>query len=263
MGTLQDKVAVVTGGGTGIGRAICLALASEGAHVVVVSNVRSEAEAVAKEVAALGREGTAFEVDVTDVDGVQALADSVEAKYGHCDIVVTSAGVMGARELFPDIEVAEWRKTMEVNLNGTFYCVKAFLPGMLERNSGRVITISSMSGKLPSGMNSDYAASKHAVIGLTKGLALDLGVLGKNGITANSLCPGNVQTAMMDGIASKMIRGSIQNRAQFDELAAAKNIQKRMIEPEEIAAMAVFLASDKARGITGQAISVDGGAVLW
>ena len=268
MGYLADKVAVVTGGGTGIGRATCLAFAREGAAVVVASNVAAQADAVAAEIAAAGGTGLATDVDVTDVAAVQALAQKVDERFGRCDILVTSAGVMGARSFITDTDVDAWRNTIEVNLNAGFYCVKAFLPGMLERDSGRIIMIASMSGKLPAARNADYAASKHGVIGLTKALALELGILHKNGITANAICPGTVATPMMDAIAEHLMGAPDEGdrsvaRARFDQLATAKSIQRRFLEPDEIASMALYLASDAARSITGQAINVDGGAVLF
>lgn len=264
MSRLEGKVAVVTGGGTGIGRATCIQFAKEGADVVVVSNVADQAEAVAAEVRALGREGLAYMVDVTDVDAVNAMAAAVEARFGKADILVTSAGVMGARAFLTETSVEAWRKTMEVNLNAGFYCIKAFLPGMLARDAGRIITISSISGKLPAAMNSDYAASKHGVIGLTKALALELGILGKNGVTANAICPGSVDTPMIDQITDHFLQDGRQSREEFVKKSiAAKNIQRRLLDAEEIAFMAAYLASDQARGVTGQAMNVCAGTVLF
>lgn len=260
MSRFAGKVAVITGGGSGIGRATALVLAEQGADIVVVSNVADQAEAVAQEVRALGRRGVARVVDVTDIPAVDALAASVEAEFGKADILVTCAGVMGARELITKTTAEAWRFTLEVNLNATFYCIKAFLPGMLERNSGRIITLSSASGKLPAALNSDYAASKHGVIGLTKALALELGILRKNGVTANALCPGPIDTPMMDAIADHF-DGPGQREAFHAK--AAKNIQRRMLDPREVANMAAFLASDEAQGVTGQAMNIDGGLVLF
>lgn len=134
---------------------------------------------------------------------------------------------------------------------------------MIEQKSGRIITISSMSGKLPAALNADYAASKHGVIGLTKALALELGVLGLNGITANAICPGSTTSPMIDAITEHM--GTLLNESadKFHERIVSKAIQQRLLDPEEIAYMAAYLASDEARGITGQAMNVDGGTVLW
>lgn len=264
MNRLENKVAVVTGGGTGIGRATCLQFAREGADIVVVSNVADQAEAVAAEVRSLGRKGVACVVDVTDVAAVEETAAKVVADFGKADILVTSAGVMGARAFLTKTPVEEWRKTIEVNLNATFYCVKAFLPNMLERNSGRIITISSISGKLPASMNSDYAASKHGVIGLTKALALELGMLKKNGVTANAICPGSVDTPMINAITDHLQPATKLSREDFRQKAiAAKNIQQRLLDAEEIGYMAAYLASDQARGVTGQALNVCAGTVLF
>ena len=261
MSRFAGKVAVITGGGTGIGRATALVLAREGADVVVVSNVAEQAEAVAAEVRALGRKGLARVVDVTDIPAVNALAADVDAEFGKTDILVTCAGVMGARKLLTETTSEEWGKTIEVNLNGTFYCIKAFLPGMLERDSGRIITLSSASGKLPAALNSDYAASKHGVVGLTKALALELGILRKHGVTANTLCPGPINTPMMDAIADHFGAPGA-SREEF-RTKAAKNIQKRLLDPEEVAHMAAYLASNEARGVTGQAMNICGGLVLF
>lgn len=262
MSRLSGKVAVVTGGGSGIGRATCLRLAEDGANVAVVSNVAAEVEAVAAEVQALGRSAKPFVVDVTDMAAVEALAVNIEAALGPAEILVTCAGVMGARKLITRTTPDEWRRTMAVNLDGTFYCIKAFLPGMLERDSGRIITLSSASGKQPAALNSDYSASKHGVIGLTKTVAIELGILHKNGVTANTLCPGPVGTPMMDAITDHLAPGMKLDREQFLDKAVAKNIQHRLLDPSEVANMAAFLASDEARGITGQAINVCGGIVL-
>jgi len=260
MSRFEGKVAVITGGGSGIGRATAQVMAEQGADIVIVSNVADQAEAVAKEVQALGRRGIARIIDVTDIPAVDALAADVEATFGKADILVTCAGVMGARKLITKTTAEEWRFTMDVNLNATFYCIKAFLPGMLERNSGRIITLSSASGKLPAALNSDYAASKHGVIGLTKALALELGILKKGGVTANALCPGPIDTPMMDAIADHF--DGPGHREAF-HAKAAKNIQKRMLDPREVANMAAFLASDEAKGVTGQAMNIDGGLVLF
>lgn len=264
MSRLENRVAVVTGGGTGIGRAICLQFAREGADVVVVSNVADQAEAVAAEVRDLGRKGVAHVVDVTDVAAVEALATAVNAEFGRADILVTSAGVMGARTFLSEMPVDAWLRTIEVNLNAGFYCIKAFLPGMLARNAGRIITISSISGKLPAALNSDYAASKHGVIGLTKALALELGMLKKNGVTANAICPGSVDTPMIDAITDHLQPATSLSREDFRQKAiASKNIQQRLLDAEEIGFMAAYLASDEARGVTGQALNVCAGTVLF
>lgn len=264
MNRLQDKVAVVTGGGTGIGRAICLEFAKEGAYVVVVSNVKEEVEQVEKEICTLGGDGISIVVDVTDIGQVLKLAETVVKTYGKMDILVTSAGVMGDRNFLVNTTIDGWRKTIEVNLNATFYCIKAFISKMMEQKRGRIITISSTSGKLPAAMNSDYSASKHGVIGLTKSLAIELGLLELNGITANTICPGSTDTPMITEITEHMRPLTNETPEAFiQERIASKCIQNRLLEPGEIAHMAVYLASDEAKGVTGQAMNVCGGTVLF
>lgn len=264
MKRLQDKVAVVTGGGSGLGKAMCLEFAREGSHVAVVDFVKEHAESVAKEVCDQGQEGIAFARDVTDVEAINKLADDVIKKFGRADILVTSAGVMGARTFIINTSVEDWRKTIDVNLNATFYCIKAFLPKMMEQKSGRIITISSTSGKLPAAMNSDYSASKHGVIGLTRALAMELGLFGLNGITANAICPGSADTAMIDQITEHMRPLTGEDRETFIKARiASKNLQQRLLDPVEIAYMAVYLASDEAKGVTGQAMNVCAGTVLY
>jgi NAD(P)-dependent dehydrogenase (short-subunit alcohol dehydrogenase family) len=263
MNRLQDKVAVVTGGGTGIGRAISLQFAREGAHVAVVSNVKAEAESVAQEVRSMGREGISFVVDVTDAGKVKAAADEIHKKFGKTDILVTSAGVMGERNFLINTTEEGWRKTIDVNLNAGFYCIKAFLPKMMEQKSGRVIMIASTSGKLPASMNADYSASKHGVIGLAKSLALELGFLGLNGITSNAICPGPTATPMIDAITEHVRPFVNEETDSIHARIVSKSIQQRLLDPGEIAFMAAYLASDEAKGVTGQAMNVCGGTVLW
>jgi NAD(P)-dependent dehydrogenase (short-subunit alcohol dehydrogenase family) len=264
MKRLENKVAVVTGGGSGLGKAISLEFAWEGADVVVVSNVKKEAESVAKEVCSFGRQGIAFVVDVTDVGAVNKMADEVIKKFGRADILVTSAGIMGARTFITSTSVEDWRKTIEINLNAAFYCIKAFLPKMMEQKSGRFITISSTSGKLPTGMDSDYAASKNGVISLTRSLAVELGLFGLNGITANAICPGSTATPMINAITEHMRPLTGEDPETFIRTRiASKCLQQRLLDPVEIAYMAVYLASDDARGVTGQAMNVCAGTVLY
>jgi NAD(P)-dependent dehydrogenase (short-subunit alcohol dehydrogenase family) len=230
----------------------------------VISDVENEAENVAQEVRGMGREGVAFVADVTDSGRVKTIADDVNKKFGKTDILVTSAGIMGERNFIINTSDEGWRRTIEVNLNAGFYCIKAFLPKMMEQNSGRIIMISSMSGKLPAAMNADYAASKHGVIGLTKALAIEIALLGLNGITANAICPGSTDTPMIAEITERMrpLTGDTPEAFIQDKIAS-KCLQRRLLDPAEIAYMAVYLASDEARGVTGQAMNVDGGTVLW
>ena len=265
--TLKDKIAVVTGGGRGIGRAICLAMAREGASIAVASDIVSECRDTADSLRELGVKAEAFQVDIQIPDEVSALADKVKAAFGGVDVLVNNAGVVGKRFFVFQSDDAIWRRTIEVNLFGTYNCTKAFLPAIMERKRGRIINIASISGKQASPTNSAYCASKHGVIGLTRSVAAELSLLGLNEITCNAVCPGVVDTVMLTGPGMILDELAVilgkSREAVLEETIKPLNLQKRIIEPQEIAEMVVYLASDQARGITGQAVNVCGGSVFY
>ena len=262
---LQGKVAVVTGGGRGIGRAICLAFADEGADVLVAADVESQVKAVAAEVEARRRKAIAYRFDVVKPDEVEELLNATLAAFGRVDVLVNCAGVVGKRAFAFDTDDAEWRRVIEVNLFGTYHCVKRFLPAMMRQGEGRIINIASISGKQASPTNVAYSASKHAVIGLTRTVAAEMGLLGIPGITVNAICPGVVNTEMImgaGGVVDEIARLLQTSREQVvQERILPMSIQRRLLDAEEIAAAAVYLASPAARGVTGQAINVCGGTV--
>ena len=262
---LQDKIAVVTGGGRGIGRAICLAFADEGANVVVAADVASQVKDVAAEVERRQRKALAYRFDVVKPDEVEALLKATLTEFGKVDVLVNCAGVVGKRAFAFDNDDAEWRRVIEVNLFGTYYCVKRFLPVMMRQGEGRIINIASISGKQASPTNVAYSASKHAVIGLTRTVAAEMGWLGIPGITVNAICPGVVNTDMIlggGGVVDELARILQISRDQvLQERILPMSIQRRLLDPEEIAEAAVYLASPAARGVTGQAINVCGGTI--
>ncbi|MGO9566964.1 MAG: SDR family NAD(P)-dependent oxidoreductase [Desulfomonilaceae bacterium] len=264
---LKDRVAVVTGGGRGIGRAICLAFAREGAHVVVAADVENEVNEVAETVRGFGRRALAAQLDVTDPDDIRSLVELTTEEFGKVDILVNNAGVVGKRAFIFQSDSDEWRNTIEVNLFGTYNCTKAFLPKIVEQGKGRIINMASISGKQASPTNSAYSASKHAVIGLTRTVAAELGLLGLPGITVNAICPGVANTGMVTGpggVLDELARLlQIAPEVVLEERIKPMSIQRRLIEPEEIAEMVVFLASEAAGGITGQAINVCAGSVFY
>jgi NAD(P)-dependent dehydrogenase (short-subunit alcohol dehydrogenase family) len=264
---LEGRVSVVTGGGRGIGRAICRALAREGSDLVVASDVKSEVDGVAAEVARLGRDALPYELDVTKPDQVEALAEATVERFRKVDVLVNNAGVVGKRAFISQSDDAVWRRTIEVNLFGTYHCTKAFLPRIIEQKEGRIINIASISGKQASPTNSAYCASKHAVIGLTRTVAAEMGLLGLTGITVNAVCPGVVNTDMITGpggVVDELVRVlQIPPEAVIEERIKPLSIQRRLLEPEEIAETVVHLASDAGRGITGQAVNVCAGSVFY
>jgi NAD(P)-dependent dehydrogenase (short-subunit alcohol dehydrogenase family) len=263
---LQDKIAVVTGGGRGIGRAICLAFAREGANVIVAADVESQVKGVAAEVEALQRKALAYRLDVVEPEEVRELLRATLFEFGRVDVLVNCAGVVGKRAFIHDADDAEWRRVIDVNLFGTYHCIKSFLPAMMQRGEGRIINIASISGKQASPTNAAYSASKHAVIGLTRTVAAEMGMLGLPGITVNAICPGVVNTELVmgpGGVVEEVARVLEMSRDRvIEERVLPMSIQRRLLDPEEIAEAAVYLASPAARGVTGQAINVCGGAVM-
>ncbi len=193
------------------------------------------------------------------------MARAVLNEFGKVDILVCNAGIQ-RRALLPFSDEAEWKRVIEVNIYGSYHCCKAFLPGMIERNSGRVIIMSSVSGKMANPANSSYAVAKHGLIGLARSLAAEVARMGAKEITVNAICPGIVNTDIMTGpegniaLLSQLL--GLTREEVWDQVYKPIILQERMLDPEEIAAMAVFLASDDARGITGQAINVCGGMIM-
>ncbi len=260
---LAGKAAVVTGGGRGLGRAICLALAGEGADIVVASDVKSENQAVATKIESMGMAALAYTVDVCDEAQVKAMAEAALSRFGKVDILVSNAGLI-RRGLLIYSDSDEWKKTIEVMLYGTYHCCKAFVPGMVERNDGRVIIMSSIMGKQANPANSSYAAAKHALIGITRTLASEVAIMGAKGVTVNAICPGIANTEMVTGPEGTLAKLSemlgISPENVWDQILKKMSLQERLIEPEEVAALALYLASDDARGITGQSINVCAGS---
>jgi NAD(P)-dependent dehydrogenase (short-subunit alcohol dehydrogenase family) len=193
------------------------------------------------------------------------MAEAALAEFGRVDILVSNAGIQ-RRALLPFSDEAEWKRVIEVNIYGAYHCCKAFMPGMIERNSGRVIIMSSVSGKMANPANSSYAVAKHGLIGLARSLAAEAARLGAKDVTVNAICPGIVNTDIMTGpegnIAMLSQLLNLTREEVWDQIYRPIILQERMLEPEEIAAMAVYLACDDARGITGQAVNVCGGMVM-
>lgn len=256
---------MVTGGGRGIGKAICLALAAAGADVAVTSTTQERNLAVAGEVAAMGRRSYASAADVTDPQEVGSMARAALGELGRCDILVCNAGIQ-RYEAFLKSDLETWKRVMDVHIYGAYNCCKAFMPGMVERGWGRVIIISSIWGKLPSPFFSSYTVAKHGLIGLARVLAAEMAALGANGLTVNAICPGFADTDMVTGPEGTLTRTAEKlgaSREEAWERFYRVSLQDRLLDPEEVAALAVYLASEDARGITGQAVNVCGGSVFY
>jgi NAD(P)-dependent dehydrogenase (short-subunit alcohol dehydrogenase family) len=249
---------VVTGGSRGIGRATARALAEAGARVVIAARSAAEIESVAAELVAAGLEVAAVACDVTEPAAVERLRDEAVARLGAVDILVNNAGAASSAPLKVQ-RLEEWRRLFAVNVEGTFLASRAFLPGMLEHGWGRIVNVASVAGRTAAPYISAYAASKHAVVGFTRSLAAEVAA---RGVTVNAVCPGYVATPMTErAIENIVARTRISPEEARGRLVAA-NPQGRLIEPEEVAYLVAALCDERARGINGQAIGVDGGAFL-
>ena len=247
MSTLANQVAVVTGAGRGIGRAIALKFAQAGADVVCVSRTAANSEKVAGEVVALGRKAWAVAVDVADAKAVAAAGDKILRDTGRVDILVNNAGI--TRDgLLMRMSEEDWDAVLDTNLKGAFAFTKAFTRAFLKQRSGRIINISSIIGLMGNAGQCNYAASKAALFGFTRSVARELG---SRGITANAIAPGFVETDMTAKLDEKT-RAGLLGQIPLNALG----------QPEDIAEAALFLAGPGARYITGQVLTVDGGMVM-
>jgi 3-hydroxybutyrate dehydrogenase len=252
------RVALVTGGGRGIGRAIALALARAGFDVAVVARSRESVERVAGEISALGRRSQAALCDVTRASEVDAAVAGVRRTLGPIEILVNNAGIADSAPL-AKLDEAQWDRTMAVNLKGTYLCTRAVVGEMVARGSGRIINVASIAGRVGFAYTSAYCASKHGVLGFTRAVALELA---RKGITVNAICPGWVDTELTVSTIARIVEATGRSPEEARRTLEAMSPQHRLIRPEEVAAVAVFLASDAAAGITGQGIDVDGGEVM-
>jgi len=244
---LKDKVAVVTGAGRGIGRAIALAFAREGAHLVVVSRTLSEVEETAAQIGALGRCALLLQTDVSKRENVENMVKSTLQQFGRIDVLVNNAGILGPVGPLVENDVDHWMETIRVNLVGTFLCCRAVLPVMIKQCKGKIINLSGGGAAYPRPRFSAYSASKCAVVGLTSTLAEEVKDFN---IQINAIAPGAVYTRLHEQVLNA---GS---KAGKKELEVSKRAKETEGTPPEVPAdLAVFLASDESDGLTGRLIS--------
>ncbi len=255
---LQGQLAIVTGAGRGIGRAIALELARLGADVVVAELDKDGAERTAGEVRALGRRATAVPTDVTSRGSLDAMVERARSEFGRIDVLVNNAGIYRAA---PTLDVTEehWDAIMNINARAVFFASQAVLPVMIAQRRGAIVNLASMAGKVGSKTNLPYNASKAAVVSMTKSLAL---AHAAEGIRVNCVCPGFVETDMWTKVAREQSAILGLSADEFTRQRAATVPLGRMERPEDVASVVAFLASDRAGYMTGQALSVDGGLVM-
>lgn len=256
---MSAPVAVVTGGNRGIGQAITVALACSGATVVATARDTSTLDDTLEAAEKAGGVAVAKPCDVRDPDSMVELAASVR-ELGPVATVVANAGVAGPTAVLHEIDPADWRDCLATDVDGVFHTFRAFIPEMIERRAGSLTAISSMTGKRPLQGRTPYAASKMAVIGLMRSLALELG---EYGIRANTVCPGAVAGPRIDDVIRRQAesRGVSLDEARAEFTGASP--MAKLVEADEVAAVCAFLASDAAAAITGEDVNVSAGAVMY
>ncbi len=254
MNSLDGRVAVITGGGRGVGAAIARELASAGAKVVVTARGEHEIESIADDLQQRGHDALALRCDVIDTNEVDVLAYHAIEWQGHVDILVNNAGAAHAAPVLKT-RVEDWDRLFAVNARGPFLCTRVFLPGMRERGWGRVVNIASTAALTGDRYIAAYAASKHALLGFTRSLAAELA---GSGITANAVCPGYVDTDMTRDTIDRIVAATGRSREDARAAIAAKNPQGRLIQPDEVARVVRFLCGEEASGVNGEAVLIEG-----
>ncbi|MCX8116395.1 MAG: 3-oxoacyl-[acyl-carrier-protein] reductase [Desulfobacterota bacterium] len=244
---LSGKVALVTGAAQGIGRAIALLLAENGADVAISDINIEKAKETAMEVEALGRQALALQANVALWNEVEQMVETIVGRFGRIDILVNNAGITRDRLILRMTE-EDWDSVLDVNLKGTFHCTKAALRHMAKQKSGKIVNIASVSGEMGNPGQANYAASKAGVIGFTKTIAREFA---SRGINVNAIAPGFIQTAMTDAIPEK-VRETLIRMIPMERLG----------QPEDVAQAVLFLVSERSRYITGQVLNVNGGIYM-
>lgn len=257
---LEDQTAVVTGGGRGIGRAIGLELASRGADIAIADIDEDEMAETAELLEAEGASAEWYYTDLREPDLVAETADAVTEEFGSVEILVNNSGIMGPTAPLEDISVEEWDRTVHVNLRGQFLTCREFLRAMKERGYGRIVNISSITGKRPLYNRSPYAVSKMGVIGLTRTLAEEVG---DRNINVNAICPGSVMGPRLERVFEKQAEAK---GIPYEEVKAehrSESPRDELVQPEDVAKVAAFLCSEDATRVTGQDLNVSSGMVMY
>jgi NAD(P)-dependent dehydrogenase (short-subunit alcohol dehydrogenase family) len=258
MTDLRNKIVLITGGSGGLGRALAEAFAVQGCLVGITARDSTKLAAAAGQMARNGAQVLALPCDIRRRDQVRSLEKEVARSLGTVQILVNNAGIARAVN-FTDMTDDLWDETLETNLTGAYNCCKCFLPAMVQAKWGRIINIASTTAKVGYSHVTAYSASKHGLLGLTRSLALETARLG---VTVNAICPGYLDDERTRENAKIMAEKTGKSVGDILKLFAASAPQNRLIAPEEIASLALLLASERLSGMTGQAVNVDGGAVM-
>jgi len=256
--TLSGRVALVTGGGRGIGRAVAHALSEAGAAVAVAARTADQVHAVAAELTVGGAKARAVRCDVGDASSVDQAVQEVTGSLGPVDILVNNAGIASSSPLHRT-SLEEWERLFRVNATGSFLCIRTVLPGMTQRGWGRIVNVASVVGLTAAPYIAAYAASKHAQVGLTRAAAAEVA---HTGVTVNAVCPGYVDTPMTRESAARIQERTGRTEEEALEALRRQNPQDRLIQPREVAYAVLAFCSPDAGGINGQALVLDGGQLL-
>jgi len=253
--SLAGRVALVTGAGRGIGAAIAERLGDEGARVAVAARSSVEVEAVAERLRERGVDAHALVCDVTREEQVQQMARGVESALGAIDVLVNNAGAATSAPV-ARTTLDDWNRMLAINATGAFLCLRAVIDGMTARGWGRVVNVASVAGVRGARYVAAYAASKHALVGLTRVAAVEVAA---RGVTVNAVCPGFVDTAMTGETLRRIVETTAKNESEALDSIRRQSPQRRLIEASEVAHVVASLCAEGARGINGQAIVIDGG----
>jgi NAD(P)-dependent dehydrogenase (short-subunit alcohol dehydrogenase family) len=259
MSLLKDKVAIITGGGYGIGREIALAFAREGARITIAARSRPPLEQTLADLKALKCDALAVPTDVAKMANCEQMVSRTLESFGRVDILVNNAGISGPTKTTADMEVAEWQEVIDTNLTGAWLSARAALPIFARQESGNIINISSLSGRRGIPMRTPYVASKWAMVGLTQAWANEWGL---KGIRVNCICPGPVENDRIVRVIKAAAKARAVPEDEVKTEIVAMSAMRRMVSEDEVARVAMFLASDASAGITGQSINVDAGIAM-
>jgi meso-butanediol dehydrogenase / (S,S)-butanediol dehydrogenase / diacetyl reductase len=258
---LNGQVAIITGAGRGIGRAIALCFGREGSSILIAARTQKEIDAVAAEINSQGGKATSLAADVSRESDCQAIVEAARKQFGRVDILVNNAGILGPVKAVEEISLNEWNEVIAVNLRGAFLLSRLVLPEMYERGSGGIINISSVAAKAAFQWNSPYAASKAGLVGFTRTLAAEAA---RKGVRVNAICPGPVPETEM----SQALGKALADRLHADPGELFKGFLERILQGKpqtagDVADAALFLASSQSAAITGQTLNVDGGMSFY